>query len=444
MHTTSLEASLLQTLCRLWATPPTADPLVEAHARELLLDTIGCAISSLADPAVAALFRHAEAADPGPVRFPGSPHGVTVAGFCLAFGAAACWQEACEGLAAAHGRPGLHAIPAPLANALARHTSLGRLLDAIVAGYEIGGRLGIVCRIRPGMHVDGTWGSFAAAAAMCHLAGTNEATALAALEHAACHMPFSLYFPIASGSTARNAYVGHGAAHGAASALATLAGLGGPPGSITEMLRLALGHPLAPGESGPSAEPPAEIPPPGHHLLHDGYLKPYPAVRHVHYGAAAAEAWRGDPAAITAIHLHVYPEAITYCANRAPTTAIQAQFSLSYGLARALATGRLDPTAYAAASLADPQTRRLEALVQLHGDLPTGRRGCILEVRTGPETWRLNLDRVPGDPGLRMTRPQIRAKFLAYAAPVIGAAHAQAIAHRLLEAPLSDPLRLDP
>ena len=382
---------------------------------------------------MAALFRLGE---PGPVSFPGVPHSVSTTSFATAFAAAACWQEACEGLAAAHGRPGLHAIPAVLGPALASAAPLGTLLNAVIAGYEVGGRLGMVCRIRPGMHVDGTWGSFGAAAAACHLAGCSPELTLAALNHVACHMPFSLYWPITAGSTARNAYAGHGALHGMAAAVATRAGLGGPPGSMAEMLRLAVA-------ADPAALP--DIPGPGQFLLPSGYLKPYPAVRHVHYGAAAAEAWHAGgraPDAITGIRLRIYPEALTYCGNRDPATAIQAQFSLSYGVARSLAYGRLDPAAYSAASLSDKLVRRLESLVELEADAGTGGRGCTLEVLAGGETWSRTVDRVPGDPGSPMTRPQVRAKFRAYAAPVIGEAAAEAIATALLDGPLTAPLRL--
>lgn len=433
-----LDQSVLEVLRWLWDSSSTENDDVAARTRELLLDTVGCAISSTAEPQVAALFRQAELADPGLIRFPGSPNRLSHAGFCAAFAAAACWQEACEGLAAAHGRPGLHAIPAVLATGLARGLPLGAVLDAVVAGYEVGGRMGILCRIRPGMHVDGTWGSFAAAAAACRLAGSSAETAMAALNHVACHMPFSLYWPIAAGSTARNSYPGHGAAHGAAAAVASMAGLGGPLGSIAEMLRLALATDL-------DCLP--ETPGPGRWLLPEGYLKPYPAVRHVHYGVAAAEAWHATghahPGDITAIRLRTYPEAITYCGNRNPTTAIQAQFSLSYGAARTLAVGRLDPIAYSAASLEDPLVRRLEALVELQADPAAAhRRGCTMQVTAGDNLWITTVDRVPGDPGTPMTRAQVREKFLAYAGPVIGDRHANAIATRLLDGELSAPLDL--
>ena len=419
----------------LWSRSVAAAPDIEARARELLLDTIGCAIAGVAEPELAALFRLAASADPGTIRFPGVPQAVSSAAFSYGFAAAACWHEACEGLAVAHGRPGLHAISAVLGPALARGDTLGALLDAIVAGYETGGRLGMVSRIRPGMHVDGTWGSFAAAAAACRLAGDTPGQALAALDHVACHMPFSLYRPIAAGSTARNAYAGHGAAHGAASALASRAGMGGPPGSIAEMARLALGI-----ETLPS------IPGPGRWLLLEGYLKPYPAVRHVHYAAAAAEQWHEtSPLAITAITLRTYAEALTYCGNRAPATAIQAQFSVSYGTAIGLAHGRLDPKAYSQSSLADPLVQRLEAMIDLQVDpalTAANRRGCTLKVRADGGVWTRTVDTVPGDPATPMLRAAVRDKFLAYAGPIVGAAPAQALAQRILEGGLDVPISL--
>jgi 2-methylcitrate dehydratase PrpD len=193
------------------------------------------------------------------------------------------------------------------------------------------------------------------------------------------------------------------------------------------------------------------FPGPGRWLLPEGYLKPYPAVRHVHYGALAAERWAAagiaDPTEISGVTLRVYQEALTYCGNRAPATAIQAQFSLSYGIAHSLAHGRLDPAAYAPARLADPLTQRLEALVALEPDperTAQNRRGCTLRVRAGETAWEDTVDMVPGDPGRPMTRAEVEAKFLAYAGPVTGDAHARAIAGRLLDGPAAAPLHLDP
>ncbi len=436
-HDAPLDTALLEVLRWTWRHSAADEPALQERARALLLDTLGCAIAGVADPVVAALFQQAAATDPGALGFPGTETRLSAAAFATCVAAASCWHEACEGLAAAHGRPGLHAIPAILGPALLRAAPLGAVLDAIVAGYEIGGRMGIVLRIRPGMHVDGTWGSFAAAAAVCRLAGDTPAQALNALNHAACHMPFSLYRPITFGSTARNAYVGHGATHGASSAWASRAGLGGPPGSIAEMASVALGI------TGADL---LAFPPPGHWLLLDGYLKPFPAVRHVHYGATAAIRWHSESGAsadrISAITLRVYQEALTYCGNRAPETAIQAQFSLTYGIAAALLTGRLDPQSYTHASLADPALRRLEALITLEADPAMTQRGCTLEVVADGVAWRGVVDTIPGDRSMPLSRAQVLEKFMSYAAPLLGAAHAASLASLVLDGSLDRPLSL--
>jgi 2-methylcitrate dehydratase PrpD len=433
-----LDTALLSLLQWLWDTDPLADPALDRRARELLADTLGCAIAGIAEPEVASLARHLAAGDPGPLGFPGLQSRMTAAGLAMTVAAGSCWHEACEGLPAAHGRPGLHVIPAILGPSLAAGRPLGDVLRALVVGYEIGGRMGMVCRIRPGMHVDGTWGSFGAAVAACHLAGLSPAVALGAMNHAACHLPFSLYRPIAAGSTARNAFVGHGAVHGMTSMAASAAGLAGPPGSIAEMARLALGL-------GPDTLP--AMPLPGTWLIRDGYLKLYPAVKHVHYGAALAEqfhAEQGSPP-IQAITLRVYAEALTYVGNRAPTTAIQAQFSASYGAAWSLVHGRMTPSAYTPSSLTDPAVQRLEQIITLEDDTAltqAGRRGGTLCVEWPGGSWQRSIDGVPGDAETPMSRADITEKFLAYTGPVIGVPLARQILRDLLDEPLQAPLRL--
>jgi 2-methylcitrate dehydratase PrpD len=150
-------------------------------------------------------------------------------------------------------------------------------------------------------------------------------------------------------------------------------------------------------------------------------LKPYAAVRHVHYGAAAAQALRkevGDRLGeIRGIELSTYAEALAYCGNRAPRSAIQAQFSLSYGVACMLATGELAPGSYAAETLAREDIRVLEALVELaeREDLTaTGQRGASLAIELRNEILMHAVEDIPGDPGQPMSRAELLAKFARY------------------------------
>ncbi len=283
-------------------------------------------------------------------------------------------------------------------------------------------------RIPPGLHVDGTWGTFAAAAA--RLLGLSPETTRTALLAAACQLLWSLYLPIAEGATARNSYVGEAARCGLSQALAA-AGITAPEAAISTFHRLALG-----GEG----EAPS-LAPPGQWLIAEGYLKPFAAVRHVQYGAEAACRWRRDAAppdtrAITALRLEVYGEAIKYCGNRASAPAIQAQFSLSYGLAWALVAGDLGADACRAENLADPEVRRLEALIEL-AEVPgwdaAGTRAARLTVSdaTGPRT--IHVEDVPGERTQPLSAEAVLAKFTRYAGGTLDG-------RTLLQAPLTMPL----
>jgi 2-methylcitrate dehydratase PrpD len=249
----------------------------------------------------------------------------------------------------------------------------------------MGGRLGEVLRIGPGMHVDGYWPGLGVAAAVVRLRGGTAAQALAAVRIAACQLPRSLYLPVTHGSEARNTYLAHSAQLGILAADAALAGIDAPASFDT-----------------------ANLAPAGEWLILEGYLKAFAAVRHVHYGVAAALALRPclNLESIRRIDLHIYKEALTYCANRAPARPIQAQFSLSYGLAHALVAGDLSPAAYTAQALTDPLTVSLEKKVRLIEDKALTGRGARLVIDRHPEHAVGEL--------APMSREQVIEKFMRY------------------------------
>jgi 2-methylcitrate dehydratase PrpD len=187
---------------------------------------------------------------------------------------------------------------------------------------------------------------------------------------------------------------------------------------------------------------PAIVTPPGTWLVDEAYIKPFAGVRHAHYAAAAAIDLRGGIGAaedVAAVTLHTYAEALRYAGNRAPASAITAQFSLSWAVAAALVQGDLGPAAYTDAALADPALRRIESLVVLNEDVAltqAGRRGAALRVVLRDGTaLSARADRVPGDPDLPMEPDAVRAKFLRFAAPVVGEAAARAALQAMLDGP---------
>ncbi len=430
-----IDDQLNQIIAWLAANDPTADAAVQRRARLLFLDTVGCMIAGLAKPEPGAMVASLGALEPGSVLLPGAETPLTASSAAYVAGLAACWDEACEGLPRAHGRPGLHAFGPALALGLARDHTLGETLCALVAGFEVAGRLGEYLRIVSGMHVDGTWGTFGAVAAAARLLGLTPHETAAALQGAACQLPYSLYLPISQGATVRNTYVGEAARRGIACALAVQAGVSAPAGAIEAFDGLALRK-----EDHDKALAPA-----GEWLILQGYLKPFAAVRHVHYGAQAAIDWRRsqskpDTTKIKTLELRIYGEAMTYCGNRAPVTPIQAQFSLGYGLAWALFQGDLGPEAYHDDSLSNDEVRRLEALVTIVEE-PDFTRANKRAARLVVNGETIAVDAVPGEPDLPLPADEVEAKFIRYVAPVMGQAEAEGLAARLLRAPLSSPLK---
>jgi 2-methylcitrate dehydratase PrpD len=373
---------------------------IERKARLLLLDSLGCIAAGLRHHEVRALNAALAIWFPGEVGVFGAGIPLGPAGVAALAAAAMCWDEANEGLALAHGRPGLAVIPAVLG--LAERFDLSALLRAIVVGYEVASRAGEMWRIRPGMHVDGSWHALGAAAACAMLTGGDAARAV---RIAACQIPISLYRPLAFGMTGRNSYAAHAALLGTLSAAASIAGSDAPPGGFVEARRLALLH-----EDAPVCTPP------GKWLIEEAYIKPFAGVRHAHYGAAAAIRLRdriADIGSITAIRLETYGEALRYAANRAPRSPIAAQFSLSFGVAAGLRFADLSPDAYR--NMDDAELNRLEALVELVEDASMtvgNRRGARLTVTFPAGTVWTEIDAVSGDPGHPMSEQEVEAKFM--------------------------------
>ena len=402
---------------------------VEDKARLLLLDTLGCLLAGLRHPEVKKFGQALRLGFPGEASWPASDIKLGPAGLGALGAAAACWDEACEGNSAAHGRPGLPVVPALLALTTIRDTSLADLLVALVTGYEIGSRAGEAWRIPGGWHVDGSWHSLAVAAAAARLVSGPEGIQ-PAIEAAACQIPASLYLPITVGSVLRNTYPSHAVLLGMLSAAAAEAGFNMPHGSLEEARRRVL-----------QATGPAPMAPAGQWTIRDGYLKPFAAVRHTHYGVEAALRLRKHPdfslKKIGSIRLQTYGEAVQYCGNRAPRTAIQAQFSLSYAIAAALVLGDLGPDAYA--DMGNATIAHLEQNIVIEVDPKRVRRGANLAIDIGEIKLTESVDNVAGDPAKPMTKEEVVEKFHRYTEPALGRQRAKALVSFVLEGRSAEP-----
>ncbi len=409
-----------------WLDRETVGGDVGHAARRLLLDTLACAVAGFRKVDLTFL-----GAGDGGHALPGADARLGPSEAAYALAVAACADEACEGLAFAHGRPGLHAVAAGVGAALRAGTNLDVLLASIVAGFEFGGRTGAMFRARPGIHVDGTWGLVAATVAARRAFGGEGAALADAASAALCQMPASLYLPVSQGADLRNSYSGHAASAGILIAASLATGMATPAGAVEAAAGYAFDR-----DDGAWVGP-------GRKLILEGYLKPYPAVRHTHYGIEAARAWRRAhpdvPAAgIGPVTLRIYPEATVYCGNRAPTTPIMAQFSLSYTLAYSLVHGDLTPAAYEAAALANEGLRGLEASIRIEAVEALGAGGARqaeLAVGSDAAAWSMTVDSAPGDAGRPLSDRELADKARAFCQDRLTDARVERLIADVLEGP---------
>ena len=401
-------------------------PEVEARARWIVLDTLGCALAGSRTREVRSWLEQN--------RLRTDPYGTPVEGNSaadlgpvMALTMGACSDEACEGHAGAHGRPGIAVLGAIWPSV--SDMTLSELLRAVVVGYEVGARMGAVLRIAPGMHVDGNWPSLGAAAAAACALGLSAERTIAAIGIAACQLPASLYRPIQTGDTARNTYLGHAAVLGLMAARTAAAGITAPPDAIEEYAQTAYGRGDLPAPSKA-----------GTFEILSGYFKEFAAVRHVQYGAQCARELRVEvsPDDIASIELWTYPEAIQYCAVRAPRTPLQAQFSLSFGIAAMLRWGHLDPSVYLEPEFSDPAVRRLEGSVVVNSDPDwAGRRAARLRlVRNDGAAFESTVSAVRGDDSMPWSQEALKEKFLTYCRGTLNDERARSLVEHLLHAPL--------
>jgi len=170
-------------------------------------------------------------------------------------------------------------------------------------------------------------------------------------------------------------------------------------------------------------------------------VKPYPSCALTHSAIDALLELRGrhglsaDQVAEVEVGVnHVVPDVLRHAS---PSNGLERKFSMQFCAAAALATGRVDLESFADGPVADAGTRGLMDRVRMVVDptLPDG----LSEHAWSRVTVRLRDGRAlqlpprgaSGHPDQPLTDAQLRDKFLACAAPVIGADEADGVAEQL-------------
>lgn len=232
--------------------------------------------------------------------------------------------------------PGPVIVPAALATARAVNASGGDLLDGIIRGYEAVIRLGRA--VGPGhyamFHNTGSCGAFGAAAAAGALFGLDDAKMISALGNAGTQSAGfwqCRHEPVMT----KPLHNAHAAWSGVTAASLAARGFTGPA-SILEGPQGFFAATCPDGDpSDVAADPDAPW------QIWDVSFKPWPACRHAHPVIDAALAFGPvDPAAIVAIEIETYGDAVRFCDRPHPTNAVEAKFSLQHAVAVVVTEGR--------------------------------------------------------------------------------------------------------
>ncbi|RYY92967.1 MAG: MmgE/PrpD family protein [Comamonadaceae bacterium] len=330
--------------------------------------------------------------------------------------------------------PGAPVIAAALAAAEAGQATGRALIDAVAVGYEvvcrIGGALGETAYDR-GFHVTGVAGIFGAIAAAGRLRGLDARTIEAAFGMAGSLASGSMQY-LENGAWNKRLHPGF-AAHNALMALAfAQAGVLAAQDPIAGRFGLLTGY-------SNNARPAVLQDDLGTRwvALQTG-IKPYPSCRLTHGAIDAALALRERcPAAERGdvqLAVHIGPKAFDIVgeplpAKIAPRNIVDGQFSVYFQVACAWLDGKADWQSYERLGAADIEA--LAARMRVSVDTAIKGPGARLEV-VGQPDGSINVPVPSGEPSTPLGRTRLRQKYLSLAAPVYGAARAEALAARLL------------
>ncbi|MEM0989380.1 MAG: MmgE/PrpD family protein [Pseudomonadota bacterium] len=342
--------------------------------------------------------------------------------------------------------PGVAVIPAALAVAEAETADGPRLIDAIIAAYEVSNR--IARAVNPAhynyWHTTATVGHFGAAVAAGHILRLST-TEMAHAMGTVATMAAGLRHAFSAGSMTKPLHAGRAAEAGVLAALTARAGITG----VADMLDGARGFGQAMSEDVDWVGAVADL---GEvWTITQMTQKAHACCGH---NFAALDAIRilmaeHDLTApdISAIEVGGYRATVEICGEAYPTTPEGARFSLPYCAAVMALRGTVTPEAFSTAALHDRGVRNLAARVTVAEDaeaeagFPQRRSALVtLVLADGRQVSHRRLTR-KGDPDDPLTDDELALKFRDLVAPVLGRVGAGALARAIHHIEQMDDVR---
>src|SRR5213596_2390181 len=336
---------------------------VEA-AKRVLLDTLGAIVAGSALPENGRLARLAAARAPhGTATLLG--HGVRADALWAALvnATAGVALEVDEGNRLGGGHPAIHVIPGALAVAEEQELDGRRLVESVVAGYEIGSRIGGATTPRANVHSHGTWGTIATAVAVARLGDAPASTIRDVINLSASMSPANSWTPALEGVTIRNLYPGRSGFQGMLAVELQRCGFTGLGDAPSDVYGTILADAFDPTSvvSGLDALAGTVS---GRELyrIEQNYFKLHACCRFNHFALDAVMALRWvhrlESDDVAKVEVVTIPFAVRM-SEPAPASSLAARFSIPWAVAAALVLGRTDPSAFDETALGDARIRDL-------------------------------------------------------------------------------------
>lgn len=181
-------------------------PSVKKHLGWILADTVAAMAAGSAEPELRAWAERQGTS--GSATLVGLGRSAEPMVAALINGTAGTFLEMDEGNRFSRGHPAVHVLPAIMALAESRGADAPTFLSAMVAGYEVGSRLGAASQLRGSMHPHGTWGTIGAAAACARLLGRDPAQMRQTINVASSMTIATSKRTMLEGGLVRNVYAG--------------------------------------------------------------------------------------------------------------------------------------------------------------------------------------------------------------------------------------------
>ena len=309
-----------------------------------------CAAGRLA-PAARIAADHAAEVHPGPdATLLTDGRRVSAVGAAFANGVLANVLDFDDGHRLTKGHPGAIVIPGAVAVAQLVDATPIELLEAVVVGYEVSIRAGIALHDRdPAYHSSGAWGAVGVAAASARLLGLDQNATISALGLAEHHAPIAPMMRSCAEPRMTKDACAWGASLGVESALLAARGFTAVRGEFPDTELHDLGD---------------------RWRLLELYIKAYPCCRWSQGAIVAALAATGGrtlaPDAVRHVSVRTFAAA-DGLAKVIPETTEEAQYSLLWPLASALARGRFG-VAEVLGPFTDPAVRGMFERIELEID----------------------------------------------------------------------------